>query len=50
MSEERIVVVVPQVDLAGGARTVGDLVFTNRQVFLMRMGSGPRPTTARERW
>ena len=37
--------VVPQVDLEGGTRTVGDLVFTNRQVFLARaVGSAdPKP-------
>ena len=28
--------VVPQVDFDGGTRTVGDLVFTTRQVFLAR--------------
>jgi hypothetical protein len=36
VNEERIVVVVPQVSLDGAPRTVGDLVFTTRQVFLAR--------------
>jgi hypothetical protein len=45
VKEERIVVVVPQVDLEGGTRTVGDLFFTNRQVFLARPigGADPKP-------
>ena len=44
MKDEQIVVVVPQVDLEGGTRTAGDLVFTTRQVFLARtIGSaGPK--------
>lgn len=36
MNEERIIVVVPQLNLDGAPRTVGDLVFTTRQVFLAR--------------
>ena len=34
--EERILVVVPQLNLDGITRTVGDLVFTTRRVFLSR--------------
>lgn len=40
MKEERVIVVVPQLNLDGAPRTVGDLVFTTRQVFLARRG-GP---------
>ena len=36
MNEERVIVVVPQLNLDGAPRTVGDLVFTTRQVFLAR--------------
>jgi hypothetical protein len=36
VSEERIIVVVPQLNLDGVTRTVGDLVFTTRQVFIAR--------------
>jgi hypothetical protein len=36
VNEERIVAVVPQLNLDGAPRTVGDLVFTTRQVFLAR--------------
>ena len=39
--------VVPQVDLEAGTRTVGDLVFTTRQVFLARAIGGARPKPAR---
>ncbi len=37
--------VVPEVDLEGGTRTIGDLVFTTRQVFLARAigGAVPKP-------
>lgn len=46
MNEERIVVVVPQLSLDGATRTVGDLVFTTRQVFMARTAGGidPPPT------
>lgn len=40
MNEERVIVVVPQVNLDGAPRTVGDLVFTTRQVFLARRTGG----------
>jgi hypothetical protein len=36
VNEERILVVVPEVVLDGGTRAAGDLVFTSRQVFLVR--------------
>jgi hypothetical protein len=36
VNEERILVVVPQLNLDGATRTVGDLVFTTRQVFLAK--------------
>ena len=36
MDEERILVLVPQLNLDGVTRTVGDLVFTSRRVFLAR--------------
>ena len=36
MNEERVIVVVPRLHLDGAPRTVGDLVFTTRQVFLAR--------------
>ena len=39
MSEERVIVVVPQLVLVGASRVVGDLVFTSKQVFLARTGS-----------
>ena len=40
MNEERVIVVVPRVNLDGAPRTVGDLVFTTRQVFLARRTGG----------
>ena len=40
MNEERVIVVVPQLNLDGAPRTVGDLVFTTRQVFLARRTGG----------
>ena len=36
MDDERILVLVPQLNLDGLTRTVGDLVFTNRRVFLAK--------------
>lgn len=36
MNEERILLVVPRLSLDGAIPTVGDLIFTNRQVFLVR--------------
>lgn len=46
VNEERIVVVVPQLNLDGVTRTVGDLVFTTRQVFLARTAGGADPPLA----
>ena len=40
MNEERVIVVVPRLNLDGAPRTVGDLVFTTRQVFLARRTGG----------
>lgn len=40
MIEERVIVVVPQLNLDGTPHTVGDLVFTTRQVFLARRTRG----------
>jgi hypothetical protein len=39
VNEERVIVVVPQLKLEGATPTVGDLVFTTRQVFLARRTS-----------
>ena len=36
MSEEGVLLVVPRLSLDGDSRTVGDLVFTTRQVFLAK--------------
>jgi len=46
VNEERIVVVVPQLRLDGVTRTVGDLVFTTRQVFLVKTAGNSDPTQA----
>ncbi len=41
-----MIVVVPQLNLDGAPRTVGDLVFTTRQVFLARRSGGADLTRA----
>lgn len=46
MNEERVIVVVPQLNLDGAPRTVGDLVFTTRQVFLARRAGSADPARA----
>lgn len=38
--------VVPQLELDGVTRTVGDLVFTTRQVFLVKTAGNAEPTQA----
>ncbi len=40
MKEERVIVVVPRLNLDGAPRSVGDLVFTTRQVFLAKRTGG----------
>jgi hypothetical protein len=58
VKEERILVVVPQLNLDGASRPIGDLVFTTRQIFLARTAGNAdlarafdttKPSTAAQR-
>jgi len=46
VSEERILVVVPHLNLGGTTHTVGDLVFTTRQVFMALRARSADPLRA----
>jgi hypothetical protein len=45
VKEESILLVVPRLSLDEATRTVGDLVFTTRQVFLARTAGNPHART-----